>query len=222
MIHSAKNEYAVSPVIGTILLVAITIVLIAVVAAVVMGLSGSVGNVKSVGVTVQPYTIPNGLGVNYGAWSHGMSVVSVKIHGGKDAKNLRLVNVSIEGADAVYYLGNGSSNHTESVPAARNNIILNPKVSRDQLVGLSLYYTPQPVPGDGEILAYSGTVREPTRVYENVLVTVTGTFDDGTKQVLFQDRMILRTAEFMQGQYNIFAVFSGSYGGWTHNSPAIV
>lgn len=51
----AKKDDAVSPVIGTILLVAITVVLVAIVAAVVMGMVGGVGDSKNVGVTAQPF-----------------------------------------------------------------------------------------------------------------------------------------------------------------------
>jgi len=51
----AKKDEAVSPVIGTILLVAITVVLVAIVAAVVMGMVGGIGDSKNVGVTAQPF-----------------------------------------------------------------------------------------------------------------------------------------------------------------------
>jgi flagellin-like protein len=47
----AKKDDAVSPVIGTILLVAITVVLVAIVAAVVMGMVGNMGQSKVVGAT---------------------------------------------------------------------------------------------------------------------------------------------------------------------------
>lgn len=50
----AKKDDAVSPVIGTILLVAITVVLVAIVAAVVMGMVGNMSDKKDVGVIVQP------------------------------------------------------------------------------------------------------------------------------------------------------------------------
>ncbi len=51
----AKKDEAVSPVIGTILLVAITVVLVAIVAAVVMGMVGGIGQNKDVGITITPY-----------------------------------------------------------------------------------------------------------------------------------------------------------------------
>jgi len=45
-----KKNDGVSPVIGTILLVAITVVLVAIIAAVVMGMTGDIGSAKIVGV----------------------------------------------------------------------------------------------------------------------------------------------------------------------------
>ena len=77
-----KKDDAVSPVIGTILLVAITVVLVAIVAAVVMGMTSGVQSSKDVGVTVSP--------VND-------SSTSVVFYGGKDVPNLKglkLVNLS--------------------------------------------------------------------------------------------------------------------------------
>ncbi|HJJ30134.1 MAG TPA: type IV pilin N-terminal domain-containing protein [Methanocorpusculum sp.] len=49
---TAKKNDGVSPVIGTILLVAITVVLVAIISAVVMGMAGDVGNTHVVGLTV--------------------------------------------------------------------------------------------------------------------------------------------------------------------------
>ena len=47
---STKKNDGVSPVIGTILLVAITVVLVAIIAAVVMGMTNDIGSAKIVGV----------------------------------------------------------------------------------------------------------------------------------------------------------------------------
>ena len=52
MTSVVKKDDAVSPVIGTILLVAITVVLVAIVAAVVMGMTNGVQSSKDVGFTV--------------------------------------------------------------------------------------------------------------------------------------------------------------------------
>lgn len=52
MILPAKKNDGVSPVIGTILLVAITVVLVAIISAVVMGMAGGIGTSHVVGVKV--------------------------------------------------------------------------------------------------------------------------------------------------------------------------
>lgn len=77
-----KKDDAVSPVIGTILLVAITVVLVAIVAAVVMGMTSGVQSSKDVGVTVSP--------VND-------TTTSIVFYGGKDVSNVHnmtLVNMT--------------------------------------------------------------------------------------------------------------------------------
>lgn len=56
-----NNEEAVSPVIGVILMVAITVILAAVIAAFVFGLAGSTGTAKNVGLTVAQNATGGGL-----------------------------------------------------------------------------------------------------------------------------------------------------------------
>ena len=53
MVYTRKNDEAVSPVIGVILMVAITVILAAVIAAFVFGMSGNISKTKIVAVTVQ-------------------------------------------------------------------------------------------------------------------------------------------------------------------------
>ena len=53
MVVTRKNDEAVSPVIGVILMVAITVILAAVIAAFVFGMSGNISKTKIVAVTVQ-------------------------------------------------------------------------------------------------------------------------------------------------------------------------
>jgi flagellin-like protein len=85
---TAQNDDGVSPVIGTILLVAITVVLVAIVAAVVMGMVGQVSSTKDVGVTVQPWSNSSGTA------GHGVTVL---LYGGNDVSNLVSLNVSVDG-----------------------------------------------------------------------------------------------------------------------------
>ena len=53
MVYSRKNDEAVSPVIGVILMVAITVILAAVIAAFVFGMSGNINKTKVVAATAQ-------------------------------------------------------------------------------------------------------------------------------------------------------------------------
>ena len=53
MIYTRKNDEAVSPVIGVILMVAITVILAAVIAAFVFGMSGNITKTKVVAITAQ-------------------------------------------------------------------------------------------------------------------------------------------------------------------------
>lgn len=53
MMNFRQNEEAVSPVIGVILMVAITVILAAVIAAFVFGMTGSVSSTKTVAATTQ-------------------------------------------------------------------------------------------------------------------------------------------------------------------------
>lgn len=89
-----KRDEAVSPVIGTILLVAITVVLVAIVAAVVMGMVGNVGESKNVGVIVTPYSE----GANAG--------VVVTISSGADANKVNNMTAYLDGKA----LKNGATN----------------------------------------------------------------------------------------------------------------
>jgi flagellin-like protein len=53
MVYTRKNDEAVSPVIGVILMVAITVILAAVIAAFVFGMSGNISKTKIVSVSAQ-------------------------------------------------------------------------------------------------------------------------------------------------------------------------
>jgi len=79
-----QNEEAVSPVIGVILMVAITVILAAVIAAFVFGLAGTTGSSKNVGLTV----VANGTNDGF----------KVTIQGGTDLPTLTELNWSVDGA----------------------------------------------------------------------------------------------------------------------------
>ena len=79
-----KNEEAVSPVIGVILMVAITVILAAVIAAFVFGMSGNISKTKVVSVTLNR---PNS------------TFVTSTHQGGQDAKALETVYWQANGAN---------------------------------------------------------------------------------------------------------------------------
>lgn len=89
-------DNGVSPIIGIILIVAITVILAAVVGVVAMGLVGDIQGSHEVGLTVKPYAEV--------LESSPMQGVVVTIHGGSSANELRELYVNI-GEDAA---GDGS------------------------------------------------------------------------------------------------------------------
>jgi len=76
------NEEAVSPVIGVILMVAITVILAAVIAAFVFGLAGSQTASKTVGLNVQ---------------ANGTQGFTILITGGADVPTLNQLNYTVNG-----------------------------------------------------------------------------------------------------------------------------
>ena len=79
MVYTRKNDEAVSPVIGVILMVAITVILAAVIAAFVFGMSGNICKTKTVAITVQK--------VN-------STYVSIMNNGGQDGSSLVQLNAT--------------------------------------------------------------------------------------------------------------------------------
>jgi len=78
-----QNEEAVSPVIGVILMVAITVILAAVIAAFVFGMTGNVQSQKNVAVGLQK----------------DGTALQVTIQGGNDLGTLQYLKVSVGGKD---------------------------------------------------------------------------------------------------------------------------
>jgi flagellin-like protein len=79
MAFTKKNEEAVSPVIGVILMVAVTVILAAVIAAFVFGMAGNLQKGKSVAATAQ----------------HQGNKIYVTYQGGPDAAKVSSYNVTI-------------------------------------------------------------------------------------------------------------------------------
>jgi len=79
----SKNEEAVSPVIGVILMVAITVILAAVIAAFVFGMAGNISKTKVVAAT---------------ASQQGSTTIYVTYQGGQDAIQVSSLKYDINGA----------------------------------------------------------------------------------------------------------------------------
>jgi archaeal flagellin N-terminal-like domain len=86
MAFTKKNEEAVSPVIGVILMVAITVILAAVIAAFVFGMAGNIQKTKVVAATASRLN---------------SSAVSVTYQGGQDANTLSNISWSVNGGTPV-------------------------------------------------------------------------------------------------------------------------
>ena len=84
MMKLRGNEEAVSPVIGVILMVAITVILAAVIAAFVFGMSSNVQTTKTVGVT---------------AALNSEQILVVTVQGGGDVADLKYLNMTVNGVE---------------------------------------------------------------------------------------------------------------------------
>jgi flagellin-like protein len=167
----SKRESAVSPVIGTILLVAITVVLVAIVAAVVMGMSGDVGKAKSIGLTVEGVRQP----IFTGTEDEPHPYYVVRIYGGSDVANLKYLNLSVEGTPGAAFVGT-TRDLSEGINMDLFTEAGYPEghpIPTSDLVGLGLRYLP------------FGSIEPgvPT------LITVTGTFSDGSEQILYSGKV---------------------------------
>jgi flagellin-like protein len=103
--YGKGSEDAVSPVIGVILMVAITVILAAVIAAFVCGMAGNVSKTRSVAVTAQ----------KIGSASGNPAVV-VTNNGGPDVQDISWFNVSITTPNGAWINGSTTANNiTKSV-----------------------------------------------------------------------------------------------------------
>ena len=107
MAFTKKNEEAVSPVIGVILMVAITVILAAVIAAFVFGMAGNVTKTKVVAITAQRTSGSN---------------IQVTNMGGQDASSVS--SIAISGAGTGTLASAVGSTTAVSVGAAPQHIIV--------------------------------------------------------------------------------------------------
>ncbi|MHB8163851.1 MAG: type IV pilin [Methanoregula sp.] len=90
MAFTKKNEEAVSPVIGVILMVAITVILAAVIAAFVFGMAGNINKTKVVSATLSRVNT---------------TTVSAVYQGGQDSGSLTSIQWSVNGVDVAANVG---------------------------------------------------------------------------------------------------------------------
>jgi flagellin-like protein len=148
-----KNDEAVSPVIGVILMVAITVILAAVIAAFVFGMSGNISKTKTVALTVQ---------------KESGAAITVMNNGGQDAALLTGLTITADPAATAACTVTDSTNL--AVNAANSPCIVTLKAG----TALSI-----PV-GDYVKLNAATTTLWNTKTK----ITVVGTFNDGSNQVL--------------------------------------
>ena len=92
-----KNDDAVSPVIGVILMVAITVILAAVIAAFVFGMAGNIQKTKVVTATLS---------------RTNSATIASTFQGGQDAGSLQYINWSVNGA---YVVNQGATSGTTTL-----------------------------------------------------------------------------------------------------------
>ena len=108
MVITRKNEEAVSPVIGVILMVAITVILAAVIAAFVFGMAGNIQKTKVVAAT------------EYRANS---SYVTVTYQGGQDAGTLQAIGFTVDGANVTPSAGTGITVSQNQIYATNGGVL---------------------------------------------------------------------------------------------------
>jgi len=108
MTFSRKNEEAVSPVIGVILMVAITVILAAVIAAFVFGMAGNIQKTKVVAATEQR---------NSSSW------VIVTYQGGQDAASLTGIAFTVDGANVTLPASQFSGNGLITIDSSQSGVI---------------------------------------------------------------------------------------------------
>ena len=165
-----SQDVAVSPAIGTILLVAMTVIFVALVAVVVMGLAGGMFDMKQVGLTLKPYAFS---GENP---EHGIGFI---VHGGVDAGDLVSLSAVITGPELTY-------------AKTKNNSVEGPQVGQEYR--MAAHVDPKILDlikrGNYNPVNLITTGKDSAAEIE-CYVTVTGKFRDGTEQVLLVQKVTI-------------------------------
>ncbi|MDV0442557.1 hypothetical protein [Methanorbis furvi] len=168
---SPSQDAAVSPAIGTILLVAFTVVFVVIVTVIAMGLADGMFDMKQVGLTLKPYAV----GGNNP--EHGIGII---VHGGADAADLVSLSAVITGPKLIY-------------AKTQNNSVEGPQVGQEYR--MAAYVDPkileQVQRGNYTDLVTLITTGKDSVVEMECYATVTGKFRDGSEQVLLMQKVII-------------------------------
>ena len=169
MPSSSPHDPAVSPVIGTMLLIALTVIFIAIVVAVVMGISSGMFDFKSVGLTLNPY------GVSDENPEHG---IGITIYGGADAANIVSLSAVITGPKLIY-------------APTKANYVENPQIGQEYR--FAAYVDPKIIEAIKKKNYHVNltTDGKNSAIAIDCYVTVTGKFRDGTEQVLLVRQIVI-------------------------------
>lgn len=129
---SPKKENGISEVVSTILLVAVTVILAAIIAAFVFGMVGNIHGGKIVASTI---TRANG------------SYVSVTFVGGQNAGSVTGINWTVGGIPATIYInGTSNTNGIQDQPSSggilsvgSNALISAPNPGKDRVIGVVVF-----------------------------------------------------------------------------------
>lgn len=170
-VKTVSTEDAVSPVIGVILMVAITVILAAVIAAFVFGMAGTSTTTKTVGLTVAlDQTYDNAFRITF--------------TGGSDLSGLTFLTVNRNGA-----IVEGFQLQTVADPGAADFDVSSPPgeiVAADSLVAISDDPFERIEPAAGEKFKVGQMIRvDVGDVVSGSKITIMGTFSDGGTQILY-------------------------------------
>ena len=111
-----KNDEAVSPVIGVILMVAITVILAAVIAAFVFGMAGNISKTKSVAATANQV---------------GADTILVTYQGGQDTLDVVSVIANVDGTEKGMTANVGSWLEFTGIASGQNHVVVTVKFTDD-------------------------------------------------------------------------------------------
>lgn len=167
MAFTKKNEEAVSPVIGVILMVAITVILAAVIAAFVFGMAGNIQKTKVVAATLARTNANN---------------VLVTYQGGQDAGSLTGLTFTVNGANAT--VAYGAASYPSSITAygtAGTGGVVPSGYTAQTGNGITISGSATSIPVGTSIMV--------TNAVTNCNLVVLGTFSDGASQVIVQNQI---------------------------------